>query len=328
MITEAAVYLDGLTQVGMTGYGPNWRQPGAFAWVSVQNPDDGDLARLHETVGVAPQAISAAHDELQRPGMRVVGDTVLIALTTGHYRPESMTVALTDLLLVVGPDFVVTVSDADMTGFAALRAELEDGRTELRGGPLALLHGVLELVIDGFATLIEDIDREIRLLEREIFAERGTNLAAEIYRLRRLLMEVEQVTGQLVDEPLERLIRRRLPRWVGMDPCAACVGEQALHEVDRRLRYLDSRVRGRRALLDGVLDVNLTQVGLRQAQDVRKIAAWVATAAAPALIAGIYGMNFATMPELTWVYGYPVALGAMVVLAVFLQVLFRKKDWL
>lgn len=328
MITEAAVYLDGVTQVGMTGYGPNWRQPGAFAWVSVREPDDGDLARLHETVGVAPQAISAAHDDLQRPGMQVVGDTVLLALTTGHYRPESMTVDLTDLVLVVGPDYVVTLSDADLPGFAALRAEVEDGRTELRGGPLALLHGMLELVIDSFATLIEDIDREIRLLEREIFAGRGTNLVAEIYRLRRLLLEVEQTTGRLVDEPLERLIRRRLPRWAGMDPCAASVGEQALHEIDRQVRYLDSRVRGRRALLDGVLDVNLTQVGLRQAQDIRRIAAWVAIAAGPALIAGIYGMNFATMPELTWVYGYPVVLAAMVVLAVFLHVLFRRKDWL
>ncbi|WP_433657495.1 CorA family divalent cation transporter [Nocardia sp. CA-128927] len=328
MITEAAVYLDGLTQVGMTAYGPNWRQPGAFAWVSVQEPDAGDLARLHETLGVAPQALSGAYEDLQRPGIQVVGDTVIIALTTGHYRPENMSVELTDVLLVVGPDYVVTISDAPLAGFASLRAELEDGRTELRGGPLALFRGVLDLVIDSYLMLIDDIDREIRTVEREVFPLRGTNPVERIYRLRRLLTDLEQATGPLVDEPLERLVRRRLPAWVSAAPYAAEVGEQALHEIDRHFRQIDSRVRGRRELLDGVLNANLTQVGIRQNQDMRKISAWVATAAAPALIAGIYGMNFQHMPELSWTYGYPGVIGVMVVVSGFVHLRFRKNDWL
>ncbi|WP_405166221.1 hypothetical protein OG203_14740 [Nocardia sp. NBC_01499] len=217
MITEAAVYLDGLTQVEMTEYGPNWRQPGAFAWVSVQEPDAGDLARLHAAVGVAPQALSAAYEDLQRPGMQVVEDAVI-----------------------------------------------EDGRAELRGGPLALLRGVLDLVIDSYLLLIDDIDREIRSVEREVFPLRGTNPVERIYRLRRLLTDLEQATGPLVDEPLERLVRRRLPTWVSADPYAAEIGEQALHEIDRHFRQIDGRVRSRRELLDGVLNANLTQVGIRQ----------------------------------------------------------------
>ena len=77
-------------------------------------------------------------------------------------------------------------------------------------------------------------------------------------------------------------------------------------------------------LLAGVLQATLTQVSVRQNEDMRKISAWVAIIAVPTAVAGIYGMNFEHMPELGWRFGYPAVLLLILVMCVGLYVRFRK----
>jgi magnesium transporter len=72
----------------------------------------------------------------------------------------------------------------------------------------------------------------------------------------------------------------------------------------------------------------LAQIGLQQNDDMRKISAWVAVAAGPTLIAGIYGMNFESQPELGWRFGYPFALFLMLTLSLALLRSFRRSGWL
>src|SRR4029079_5730018 len=81
------------------------------------------------------------------------------------------------------------------------------------------------------------------------------------------------------------------------------IGDHLLRSVD----HIESYDR----LLSDILSAHLAQVSVRQSDDRRKISAWVAIAAVPTMIAGIYGMNFEHMPELTWTWGYPAALGLM-----------------
>ena len=83
-----------------------------------------------------------------------------------------------------------------------------------------------------------------------------------------------------------------------------------------------------RDLLTSVLDANLSQIGVRQNEDMRKISAWVAIAAVPTMIAGIYGMNFEHMPELDLTWGYPAVLAVMVAVCVYLYRRFTHAGWL
>jgi magnesium transporter len=82
------------------------------------------------------------------------------------------------------------------------------------------------------------------------------------------------------------------------------------------------------SLLTTVLQADLAHVQVRQNEDVRKISAWVALAAAPTMVAGIYGMNFDFMPELRWKFGYPLVLGIVTSLSAFLFYKFKKAKWL
>jgi magnesium transporter len=87
-------------------------------------------------------------------------------------------------------------------------------------------------------------------------------------------------------------------------------------------------VEGFREMLNGILDANAAQVGVRQNDDMRKISAWVAIAAVPTAIAGIYGMNFEHMPELHWRFGYPAAIAAMALICFLLWRQFKRAGWL
>jgi magnesium transporter len=81
-------------------------------------------------------------------------------------------------------------------------------------------------------------------------------------------------------------------------------------------------------LLTSVLEANLTQVGISQNEDMRKMSAWVAILAVPTMVAGIYGMNFEHMPELETRFGYFVVLGGIALVCGTLYYKFRKAGWL
>jgi hypothetical protein len=81
-------------------------------------------------------------------------------------------------------------------------------------------------------------------------------------------------------------------------------------------------------LLSSAHDAHMARISVQQNDDMRKISAWVAIAAVPTAIAGIYGMNFQHMPELQWRFGYPLAIAIMAVFCVTLYRLFKKSGWL
>jgi magnesium transporter len=81
-------------------------------------------------------------------------------------------------------------------------------------------------------------------------------------------------------------------------------------------------------MLNSVLSANLTQVTVRQNEDMRRISAWVAIIAVPTAIAGIYGMNFDHMPELRWELGYPGVILVMLSICSGLYFYFKRAGWL
>ena len=101
-----------------------------------------------------------------------------------------------------------------------------------------------------------------------------------------------------------------------------------LRDVQDHVVRVIERAEGFRELLNNILNVNLTLVGIRQNDEVKKISGWAAILFAPTLIAGIYGMNFEYMPELHWLLGYPFALSLMVVVSATLYLVFKKHNWL
>jgi magnesium transporter len=138
--------------------------------------------------------------------------------------------------------------------------------------------------------------------------------------LKREVLQLHSAVSPLA-EPLDRLARGR------HEAIPAELHAYFRDAHDHLLRTIQ-QVESYRDLLTSALTANLSQVTVRQNEDMRKISAWAAIVAVPTMIAGIYGMNFKHMPELGWSLGYPVTVVVIGAACAALYSYFRRIGWL
>ncbi|WP_309225628.1 magnesium and cobalt transport protein CorA [Quadrisphaera sp. INWT6] len=300
-----------------------------FVWVGMDSPDADELQRLAEQLHLHPLAVEDAVHGGQRAKVDVYDDdSLLVVLRPLEYDDATSSVETRELTMFVGPHHVVSVRRGGHTPLRSVRYSLDGAPGPLRATPVGALHGVLDAVVDHFVVVADELGDDLDELERRVFtagdgrtrgAPGGVD-AAEIYRLKREVSEARRAVAPLV-EPVAALARGEVAGVTKkLRPFFADV-------LDHLVRTED-RVGGYERSLTDILNVHLAQVSVQQNSDSRKISAWAALALVPTLIAGIYGMNFDVMPELRWHFGYPYALGLMVVVCLSLWRAFKRSGWL
>jgi magnesium transporter len=246
---------------------------------------------------------------------------VFIVLKTALYHDDTETVEIGEINIFVGESFVITVRHGDASALDGVRKQADERPELLQSGPGAVLHAIVDRVVDDYNPVIEGVEDDIEELEEQVFsAERTTNPTQRIYKLKGEVLELHRATAPLID-PLDALSQGTV------DLVAPEITEYFRDVYDHVIRA-NEQVDGLREALNGIVTSNLAQVGVRQNEDMRKISAWVAIIAVPTAVAGIYGMNFDNMPELHWEFGYPMALGLMLVACTSLWRYFKKVGWL
>jgi len=278
-----------------------------------------ELADVAAEFGLHPLAVEDAVHAHQRPKVEVYGDTVFVVLKTATYIDHQEVIELGEIMLFVGAGFVVSVRHGPGP-LGTLRATLEHDPERLRGGPSAVLHGVIDQIVDGYQRVQIDLDVDIDQIEAQVFSHDGHDHAERIFKLKREVVDFRRSVRPLIPA-VDDLRTGAMP---GMDTSLADWFRDVHDHLLRVAEHLD----GLDSLLDGALAANLAQVGVRQNADMRKISAWVAIAAVPTMIAGIYGMNFDHMPELGTRYGYPGVLAFMAAACVGLYRNFKHRGWL
>jgi magnesium transporter len=328
MILDSAIYVDGRRErdlVPLSGTYEATRKLHGLAWVDLYDPTPEELEAVVEEFEPHCAALEDATSPHQRPRVEGYGGNVkLVILKTACYVDEKERVDLGELRVLVGPDFVVTITVPLRRSPAAtgdsisleVRRRLESDPRLLRRGAPEVLHQTFERVVESYDPVVEGLENDVDEIENDVFEGRS-GVSRRIYELFREVVEFQRATKPLV-AVLDRLLEE------GSEP-----------ETRRRVRELRSRVlrvteqvADLRDLLTNILDVNLTQISISQNDQTKKISAWAAILIVPTLIAGIYGMNFDYMPELQWRYGYPYALSLMGLVALALYLGFRRSGWL
>jgi len=323
VIVDCAAYEGGLRQPGSASFAEVAARPrsdGTFVWVGLHEPSQGEFEEVSKAFGLHPLAVEDAVEAHQRPKLEVYDDTLLMVVTTARYDDPSETVSFGELLIFVGEDFIVVVRHGDATSLRGVRALLEADPERLAIGPAVVLHGILDRVVDDYGPVMVGLDDDIGEIEEEVFSNVGGNPVERIYKLKREVLSVHRALQPLA-EPLTHLVHQPTP-------CIPVVTREYFRDVEDHLLRYSERNESNRDLLTSVLSANLTRVGIRQNEDMRKISAWVAIAAVPTMVAGIYGMNFTHMPELDSMWGYPVVLALMATASGSLYATFRRSGWL
>jgi magnesium transporter len=178
----------------------------------------------------------------------------------------------------------------------------------------------MDSIVDNYTLIDVELGGDLELIEQQVFEGARSVDATDIYRLKREVLEVRRAVTPLA-MPLRRL---RSEEISSVDEKARPFFGDISDHVLRVIDHIESYDR----LLTDVLHAHLAQISVQQNDDMRKISSWVAMAAVPTMVAGIYGMNFANIPELHYHWGYFIVLGAMAIVVFGLYRGFRKSGWL
>jgi magnesium transporter len=289
----------------------------SFVWLDVFEPTAPEFEQIAGEFDIHELAVEDAVKARQRPKVELYGETLLIVVKTVTHPAEGIEVG--ELLVFVNPAFVITVRHGEGE-LSSVRERVERRPDLLAHGTGVVLYAVLDHVVDCYGDVVQTMDGEIQAVEREVFSVQRTNPAEQIYKLEREVLDLYRAVAPLseaVDEISE-----------GRFEAVPDELDDYIRDVHDHLQRVAGRIGGFRELLGSALQANLTQVSVRQNEDMRKISAWVAIAAVPTMVAGIYGMNFDNMPELHWRYGYYAVLVFIASVCTTLYWRFRRSGWL
>jgi magnesium transporter len=326
VIVDCAVYTNGHRRPGdlpLEQALEAGSEPDSFVWIGLHEPTPEEFAAVRVEFGLHDLAVEDAIRAHQRPKLEVYDDDLFVVLKTARYDDAREAVEFAELQLFVGTNYVVSVRHGVASALAEVRKVIEKDLTRIRCGPMAVLHAVIDHVVDDYAPAIAGLDNDMAEIESAVFAPerpRGFDPSERIFKLKREVLEFHRNTEPFL-EPLGRLAAGQLP---GAHPEL----HSYFRDVEDHLTRSISAVAHVRDLLSDALDANLAQITVRQNNDMRTISAWVAIGGIPTVIGAIYGMNFENMPELKAHYGYFVVIIAMAVVCIYLYRRFKRIGWL
>ena len=322
MIVDSAVYVDGKRVVvsdSLEGVYETYREKDGFAWIGLYEPTKDEFDSVAGEFGLHPLAVRDALRPHQRPKVERYGETLFVVIKAARYVEEKEVVEFGEVHAFVGPDFVVTVRYGETNQMEEVRRSLEGRPDLLRKGPYAVLYAIMDRIVDDYVPVVDGLANDIDEIEVEVF-ENQPDVSRRIYELSREVIRFHQATQPLAGT-LESLTQEEtsdIDREV----------RGYLRDVQDRVLRVTDQAQGFRELLQNILSVNLTLASVNQNDQVKKISAWAAILIVPTLITGIYGMNFDFMPELHWMFGYPMALLLMLTISLILYWGFKRRGWL
>jgi magnesium transporter len=297
-------------------------------------PTEDELRSVAGEFGLHPLSVEDALKGHQRPKLERFGETLFIVLRPARYLDAPEEVEFGEVHLFIGSNFAITVRHAESPDLGRVRKRLEHNPSLLALGPQAVLYAVLDQVVDEYQPVIAGLENDIDEIEDQLF-KGDPAVSRRIYELAQEAMAFQRATQPLIDI-LESL-------QSGFDKYGVDIELQRnFRDVLDHTLQIVARADGFRAVLQNALSVQstlvmqeqnsemsrLSAISVEQGEQVKKISGWAAILFAPTLIAGIYGMNFHVMPELSWMFGYPYALGLMLASGVVLYFVFKRRNWL
>jgi len=327
VIVDSAVYKDGKRIAEPASFAElagAARKGDGVAWLGLHEATEDELTSIAREFGLHELAVEDAVHAHQRPKLEWYGEVMFLVLRPARYVDESETVEFGEIHVFVGPNFVITIRHGEASELGRLRHSLESRPDLLSRGPMAIVHAVVDRVVDDYVPVVEGVENDVDEIESEVFGG-ARNVSRRTYELIREVIEFRRAVHPLADI-LVNLMRNR---DLGDEE------KRYLRDVHDHTLRIQEQVDSFHELLRSILSVNLTletkalsEAGNKQNEEVKKISAWAAILFAPTIVGTVYGMNFDHMPELHWRYGYAMALGMMLTVSVGLYLLFRRRGWI
>lgn len=298
------------------------RDVAARVWVDALDPTPEELSALQAAFGLHDLSIEDSRRWGQRAKLDRFRDHDFIVVHGVSLDAEGE-LQDRELHLYVGPSFLATVRREPALDLSRALERFARRDPLEREGIGYLLYLVLDEVVDGYLDLVEALEArtdEIQdRVDREDGGETARPLARDIFHLRRAV-----TTFRRLIVPMREVVDLIQESPSLVTPVLSPYYRDVEDHVIRAIELLDNV----RDILTSAWEVQVALESKRLNVVMKKVTSWAAIILIPTLIAGIYGMNFRHMPELSWKLGYPFTLGSMALAAGALYVVFKRRDWL
>jgi magnesium transporter len=299
------------------------KEPDTLVWLDLERPDAAEVALLREEFGFHPLAIEDAVKAHERPKVDAYKGYYLFIFYAAAYNSERSAdepqIDLRGLNIFAGKNFIVTIHHPPIAQVTQTMSRWQVPDSPLGNSVGAILHGLLDTIVDDYFTLMDKIVDRVEDLEDQIFSRQRGGAIEEIFALKKDLLLLRRVVAPERDV-LNVLLRQEMPIF-------KAEGILYMQDVYDHLVRVTDTVDTYRDLLSSALDSYLSLQSNQLNQLVKTLTLSSIILMACALIAGIYGMNFDFMPELHWPLGYPFALGLMLFVGLGLGLFFHSRKW-
>ncbi|MEZ5157245.1 MAG: magnesium/cobalt transporter CorA [Candidatus Nanopelagicales bacterium] len=296
------------------------KEPDRFVWIGLFEPSRAELSLVQGVFDLPELQVEDAANHRQRPKVELGDRSALVIMKILSYYEQTSDVETGQISIFLGENFVITVRYGPLGDITSIRRRLESTPELLGNGPTAVAHAIMDATVDGYISVAEEVNRDIEQLEESVFSTARTDDAEMIYRIKRENLEMRRAVTPLIAIS-HALVRNNVPGIPeALQPFFQDLGDHVLRVADQ--------AETNDQLLMTLLMASTSRQDLQQNTDMRRISAYVAIAAVPTMIAGIYGMNFDFMPELHWRFGYLVVLVLMGGVCLSLYRAFKNSGWL
>ena len=315
------VHQNGQTQV-LDRVERQWLDPasGATLWVDLKAPGEPERRLLSEEFGFHPLSVEDAVSALQFPKIETYPGYLYVVLHGIDAEPKQTQFATRDVDFFLGRNYLVTVHDGDSRSINAIHEVCTRHEHILKEGPVALMHRIVDQMVDNYRPVFEEIEARLGHLEEEAFAgherlsRRVMKLKRDVSSMRRVLVPQRDAIGRLARREFPAISDEMTYRFRDVYDHVVRLTEEAVLFQDR---------------ITGIFEVNLSSVSNRLNQ-VMKLLTVMSTIFLPlTVLTGMWGMNI-TIPhfpggpdvQFWWISGL------MIAICVAMLVFFRRNKWL
>ena len=324
MLINCVVYQNGtkLADIPVSEISDYISRPDAFVWVALQDATPAELEEMQHEFGLHELAVEDAQHGHQRPKIEEYGTSVFSVLHLVERvpgQPGQLCVGEVDVF--TGRNYVLSVRNRSQKGFLGVRERCEREPELLRHGSGFVLYALMDAVVDRYFPVLDELESELETIEKEIFTKGAARSNIErLYDLKGRVTVLKHAVAPLL-EGAGKLHGGRVPQ--------ICSGVQDyFRDVVDHLSRINALIENMRDTIGTAIQVNLAMVTIEESEVTKKLAAWASIFAVCTAFAGIWGMNFESMPELKWKYGYIMALSMIATACAVLYWRFRRARWL
>ncbi|MFH1978481.1 MAG: magnesium/cobalt transporter CorA [Candidatus Aenigmatarchaeota archaeon] len=293
-----------------------------ITWINISGLHDTEIIKkIGDNFEIHPLVLEDILNTNHRPKLEDFDKYVFIVLQMLSYNEKKEEVNSEQVSLILGSNFVLSFQEREGDVFDYVRTRIRDGKGKIRkSGSDYLLYSLLDAIVDNYFVVLEKMGDQIESLEDDVLGSPTPNTLNSIHKIKRELIftrksiwplreaisKAQKLESNLIETKTEIYLRD--------------VYDHIIQIIDTTETYKD--------MVSGMIDVYLSSISNKM-NEVMKVLTIIATIFIPlTFIAGIYGMNFQHMPELSWQWSYPIVWTIMIIIGLIMLGYFRRKDWI